>query len=318
MADPQAGGLSFRLPLRRPFRLAGQSIGAQLLRHGWFIAPPQHFVASLYERLLAEDPAAIHADTLHVTTPAGPRALPVDMRNSQFIGADLACFPDGHEPDVLAAIDLLLPDDGVLLDAGANWGCFALATALRPRFTGQVIAIEPAPRAADDLAALAAGLGLPVRLLRIALGAADGRALLSTPSMSGGASLRDGAGVQPVPVRALDGLGLPPPDVIKLDIEGAEADALRGAARMLGAQPAVILECRTDTPGGDWRGPLELLQAAGLALFALAVACADGTASLRITPMRADDRPALPLHLNVLALAPAAWAALARHPARTG
>ena len=318
MAGPQAGGLSFRLPLRRPFRLGGESIGAQLLRHGWFVTPPEYFVASLYQRLLTENPAAIHADTLHVETPAGPRALPVDMRNSQFIGADLACFPDGHEPDVLAAIDLLLPDDGVFLDAGANWGCFALGAALRSGFHGQVIAIEPAPRAADDCARLARALGLQLRLLRVALGAEDGLAMLSAPIMSGGASLLDGAGHTSVPLRRLDGLGLPPLNVIKLDVEGAETDALRGASHTLAHRPSIIMECRTDTPGGDWRGPLELLLAAGLRLFSLAATVTDGTVVLGATPMRPEDRPGLPLHLNVLALAPDTWEALASHPARSG
>jgi len=295
--------MRFTLPRSRPFRLRGDSVAGQLLRHGWYVPQPPLFVAETYRRLLEGDP---FADILEVGTGEAMRALPVDLRNSQLIAADHASFPDGYEPDVTAALDLLLPDDGVFLDAGANWGCFGLQVALRPGFRGQVIAIEPAPRPADDLAALATGLGLPVQLLRLALGDADGQATLSQPMMSGSASLLDSDGGTEVQVRRLDGLGLPAPHLIKLDIEGAELAALRGAAGILERhRPAIVMECRTDTPGGDWAAPLRLLAGHGYRTFALAAELdhAAGLCHLTLTPMTADERHAFPLHLNILALA---------------
>ena len=57
--------------------------------------------------------------------------------------------------------------------------------ALRLGFCGQVIAVEPLPRPADDLAAPVAALGLPMQILRLTLGAADGEAMLSLPPLSG-------------------------------------------------------------------------------------------------------------------------------------
>ena len=306
--------MKFSLPLRLPFRLQGCSLAARLLRHGWYVAPPPLFVPDLYRRLLEGDPCA---DVLEVTTANGATSLPVDMRNSQFIAADRESFPDGYEPDVAAAIDLLLPDDGVFIDAGSNWGCFALLAALRPGFLGQVVAIEPAPRPANDLAALAAALDLPIQLLRLALGDADGEALLSQPVMTGGASLADpGAGI-PVSVRRLDSLNLPTPDLIKLDVEGAELAAVRGASTLLMLhRPAIVLECRTDTPGGDWAAPLHLLAGHGYRILALeaAVDHAAGRCALTLTPMTPAGRSAWPQHLNILAIAEPD--SLAHHPDR--
>jgi FkbM family methyltransferase len=303
--------MRFSLPWRLPIRLRGESVGAQLLRHGWYVAPPPLFVPDLYRRLSEADP---FADVLEV---AG-QEVPVDMRNSQFIAADRVSFPDGYEPDVAAAIELLLPDDGVFIDAGANWGCFALLAALRPGFHGQVIAVEPAPRPADDLAGLIAALGLPIQALRLALGEADGEALLSQPLMTGGASLVEPGAGTPVTVRRLDGLGLPDPHVIKLDVEGAELAALRGAAAILARhRPAIVMECRTDTPGGDWAAPLHLLAGHGYRLFALAAAVDQtaGRSALTLTAMTPATRGEFPLHLNILAVADPD--SLARHPDRT-
>ncbi len=279
-----------------PCRLRGESLAARMLRHGWHVAPPEFFVADLYRQLCAEpDP---FADMLDIDTPAGPRAVPVDMRNSQFIAADPRCFPQGSEPDVAAVIDWLLPDDGVFWDCGANWGCFALTASLRPGFRGQVVAVEPAPRPLADLRALAAALALPLRIEACALGDAPGQAVLSQPLMSGAASLHDTAGTVTVPVRALDAMDLPAPHLIKLDVEGAETAALRGATETLARhRPAIVLECRTDTPGGDWAGPLRMLAARGYALDGLEYA--DGALHLR--PISAATRDDFPLHLNVLA-----------------
>lgn len=295
--------MRFSLPLRLPFRLRADSVAAQLLRHGWYVAPPPLFVAEAYKRLLESDP---FADILEVTTAAGLTAVPVDMRNSQLIAADRESFPDGYEPDVAAAMELLLPDDGVFIDAGANWGCFALLAALRPGFQGRVVAIEPAPRPADDLAALVAALDLPVRALRLALGDVDGTAQLSQPLMTGGASLVEPGAGTPVEVRRLDGLDLPPPNLIKLDVEGAELAALRGAAGVLAChRPAIVMECRTDTPGGHWAAPLHLLAGHGYRIFAMAAQAdhAAGRCALTLTPMTPTGRDAFPLHLNILAVA---------------
>ena len=79
------------------------------------------------------------------------------------------------------------------------------------------------------------------------------------------------AGTITVPVEPLDGLrtqqDLPDPQVIKIDVEGAERDVLQGAMRTLrSAQPAVIMEyscINTENAGYRREELLSLLSAAG-------------------------------------------------------
>src|ERR1700733_4301489 len=49
----------------------------------------------------------------------------------------------GHEPELAHLIDLLVPDDGVFLDVGSNFGYFSIYLGTRPKFRGHIHAFEP-------------------------------------------------------------------------------------------------------------------------------------------------------------------------------
>jgi FkbM family methyltransferase len=172
----------------------------------------------------------------------GAREIEFDARNLQFVSVYMA--GDAPEPDdVEAILERLLAPGKVFYDVGANWGHHSLLADAR----GAVVhAFEPMPSTARDLRAAAAGTGVVVH--ELALGEADAAARMSIPDgmHSGLASIGE-AGVE-VKVARLDGLGLPPPDVVKLDVEGHELPALKGMRQTLQkARPVIVFE--------SWEGP---------------------------------------------------------------
>lgn len=191
----------------------------------------------------------------------------------------------GYSTDQLWTLPLLLPEDGVFIDVGANQGEFTLlAAALMPK--GQVIAFEPNPvnllrlqrnldlnRVADSSRARAAR----VSVLPVALGAAPGLAPMFTDprrvrrlgdqnsgvySLAQSAQRREPVGV--VQVDALDSIlrmrSVAKVDLIKIDVEGYELEVLAGAVSALRAfRPALLLELNQEALAGARRSVVELL-----------------------------------------------------------
>ena len=182
--------------------------------------------------------------------PVGAVSLSVTLDNavgrSLFYGTGLWRY-EAKTSRALAAA--LRPGD-VFLDGGASYGWF---TALGVRLlsgAGSVIAVEASADRARTLevdldragigsvtvlnAALAAGLG--TASLRLPEGREEGQATL------GAVSNEDDAAARTVELITLDSLGLTKLDIVKLDIEGAEFDALLGAAETISrCRPRLML-----------------------------------------------------------------------------
>ena len=145
-----------------------------------------------------------------------------------------------YEPGLLGLLRGALRRGDVLVDVGAHVGVHALTAAARLRRLGggTVVAFEPARDSAATLRAAAARNRLDVTVVECALGRGPGTAELRADPAYGAAdagvrSLHGhGAAVQTVPVVAFDAwvrqAGLDRLDVVKLDVEGAELDALAG------------------------------------------------------------------------------------------
>ncbi|KVS61140.1 FkbM family methyltransferase [Burkholderia cepacia] len=142
---------------------------------------------------------------------------------------------------ILKVIDQL-PDDAIAVDGGANAGlvCVPIAHRLRAR-GGRVYAFEPQRTLFHALGGTVALNQLDnVHLLNMGLAGANGT--MKVPDVDYGQDADFGQvslvgahseGGTPTPVVRLDALGLPRLDFLKLDIEGMEIDALRGARRLI-------------------------------------------------------------------------------------
>lgn len=149
------------------------------------------------------------------------------------------------DDDVGRVVRRLQPGQ-LFIDCGANVGYFSLMAAARG---ARVIAFEPNPACVREIlvnARLNELPGIDVRCM--GLGATSGQAelTLTNDSNLGAASLKPGHGkALTVALDSLDAQleGLEP-DLIKLDIEGAEILALQGARRILAgpSAPAVLCE----------------------------------------------------------------------------
>ncbi|QCC57191.1 FkbM family methyltransferase [Natrinema thermotolerans] len=132
----------------------------------------------------------------------------------------------GHgERDALATmLDTLEPDDTVW-DVGANVGTYSLLAAAAG---ARVHAFEPGDDARRRLARNAARNDLAPTVHGAALSDTDGMATLAAADRSGVRELVEDGDGDRVQTRRGDSLGVPAPDVVKIDVEGAELAVLDG------------------------------------------------------------------------------------------
>ena len=204
-----------------------------------------------------------------------------------------------HEPMVQEGLRRSVPRGGVVFDLGANIGFMTLVAARLVGPTGAVVAFEPEPRTAAALRVNAALNGFDnVRVFEAAAGRADEAAellVVDDPLWTRLASVGEherATGRLQVPVVSLDRAiadgELPVPDVVKIDVEGAELDVVAGMRTTLEQhRPVVICEMH-----GKNEAFCALLESLGYRVVNLdgpePVAQADGNVHAYCEP--ADDR----------------------------
>ncbi|MFV0243844.1 MAG: FkbM family methyltransferase [Qingshengfaniella sp.] len=153
-----------------------------------------------------------------------------------------------YEQKMLIELTALLPENPTIVDIGANIGNHSLFFAMIAE--AKVISIEPNPVAFDLLKANIDlnQLGDRVELNQLALGAATGRGAIRNVSdqnlgMAQVLSTPDGD----IAISTLDKvIGDRHVDLLKIDVEGMEAEVLRGAESVLSrCHPIVIAEAAT-------------------------------------------------------------------------
>lgn len=162
------------------------------------------------------------------------------------------------DPGLLAsAIETVRPGM-VVWDIGANVGLFAMASASLAGRSGHVLAVEPEESLASLLrrsSALNAGRIADVSVLAVALASSVGiRRLcvaqrgLAASHLEGTSGSTQAGGIResrPVVTVTLDWLrdSFPHPDLVKIDVEGAELECLQGAERLLATdRPTLVCE----------------------------------------------------------------------------
>jgi FkbM family methyltransferase len=172
--------------------------------------------------------------------------LRLDLRDNL---ARTVYFTGTYEPELIRYLTTHLDPSCVFADVGAHMGIHALVAA---RAGARVVAFEPAPDSAARLREAAAANSLSVEVVQAALGSEEGEVeLFADPRYDvADAGVRSIAGtgerVATARETTLDACSLDRLDVLKVDVEGAEAVVLEGARESLARlRPrAVIVESK--------------------------------------------------------------------------
>lgn len=206
--------------------------------------------------------------------------------------------------ELLALVAEFVQRDSVVWDIGANVGLFSFAAAAASGPKGQVIAVEPDSWLVDLLRRSSAldGDRAPVVVVPVAVSDQSGFATFHIASRSRATNYLDGYGSpdsggsrdrQVVPTIDIDSLGrhFPWPDILKIDVEGAELLALTGAKDALAHRPVLICEV-TKANSAEVTA---LLHAAGYRLFdGLCPAAARGEVDMATFQTLAQPDPSWP------------------------
>jgi len=184
---------------------------------------------------------------------------------AQYLGNDTSrclfvagCF----EPNEIYYMQDALRPGMTVLDCGANEGLFSVMAGRRVGPTGRVVALEPSMREFERLSANVRRNNLEsvVVCCREAVTEHDGVATLHVVDgehagqNTFGAPVYDGVAVvgdEEVPTTTIDSLvercGVASVDFVKMDVEGAEFQALSGARKMLARdRPTILVEVNDD------------------------------------------------------------------------
>lgn len=197
------------------------------------------------------------------------RAAPTGLVEVKVAAGDLAGFTvlldmqvdkdywlGTYEPELQSALRELIPASAVIFDVGANIGYVSLLLAKAAGEAGKIFAFEALPSNVEQLRRNLAlnGMDTQVTVIASAVTQAPGPVRFLVHASGGMGKAAGSAGREDqyqsevtVPGISLDefvyGQGNPPPQVVKMDIEGGEVMALKGMRRVLTeARPLMLME----------------------------------------------------------------------------
>lgn len=156
-----------------------------------------------------------------------------------------------YEPNKMNLIRNCLPPGGIFIDVDSNKGDFTLLAAKTVGSNGRVFSFEPEPRNCCWIGkSIEADRYDKMKLFELALSGTDGTALLHLGTKSAWHTLvpqcpARGAGVIEVVTKRLDSVlkeaDQASVDMIKIDVEGAELEVLKGARETLSNNNDLVL-----------------------------------------------------------------------------
>ena len=160
------------------------------------------------------------------------------------VGSNIhGCWLGTYESDKQQLMNLLVKPGMIAYDIGANAGFYTLALARLVGSGGAVCAFEPlAENAANILEHLRLNRCSNATLYQVAVSDQNGLSAFHV-AQSNSMGYLEGGGKYWVPTVAIDALietaKLPVPDIVKMDVEGAESKVLEGARKLLGMRKTI-------------------------------------------------------------------------------
>jgi FkbM family methyltransferase len=171
------------------------------------------------------------------------------LRGFRWLVATRSSFLFGtYEPTQTRLFEELVKPGDVVYDIGAHFGYYTLLSSKLVGDRGRIIAFEPSPA---NLARLYRHIELNdrdnVQVLELAVSDHEGTAHFETRTGSGVGHLADDGPLE-VKLTTLDSLTqLPLPQVMKIDVEGAEVGVLNGAKALFSkTKPVIFLSLHGD------------------------------------------------------------------------
>jgi FkbM family methyltransferase len=177
------------------------------------------------------------------------RGLRWSLNPADFAQSHLFWF-GARDPWEMYHLLRILPPDSVILQAGANFGYYALTIATALGGKCRIVAVEPCPENHARLVehVRSNGLDRQIECCDCAVSDTEGSETMVRPKEnSGHAHMVSGGPGAPVRVKTIDQLvqesGCQRLDALLIDVEGYEDRALRGAAETLARfRPFVLIE----------------------------------------------------------------------------
>ncbi len=166
----------------------------------------------------------------------------------------MSAWYSGPEQAHQRAFASLVHEGDTVIDIGANWGLHTLFLSQCVGRSGRVIAVEPEPRALDELEwHLDANKCDNVKVYRCAVGDRIGMGcfVAAESAYTGHLAVdKTGSSGTPVQVTTIDSLvfeeRIQQLRLVKIDVEGAEASVLAGSAKTIReARPLFIIDLHT-------------------------------------------------------------------------
>lgn len=244
-------------------KLALTWVAASLARNralNWY--PGWKFGDSEYDGSLSKQLRLSLWKFYEVTRIDAPFTIPWydNLRVTMYLGNDMSLCAyvagSSYEPNEFMFLSGVLKPGMIFIDVGANDGLYTLFASRRVGSSGKVLALEPSSR---EFARLEKNLLLNntsnVLALQIAAADHEGVATLRIAefghegqnTLGGFAYSIEQEGTEEIPLITLDGIiskyNLTQIDVIKMDVEGGELNALKGAQSILTKhKPLILLE----------------------------------------------------------------------------